>query len=391
MMTSSIEGLRQVWEDPNNSKAQRLVPIVVYLSQIGGKTISDVRMMADNIGLGMAPGSGLPYDVINGHTNRTNFPGMACVQLDDSGVIESTVNFDRLYAERCVGMCPMRDCKVFQTLRHQEQDNPLLIELMREGIHDGNQKQYVIDSTMGNKAIEFFGYILDKNDPRWALVEKWTQLDTAKAFRGLNFENALLAIYLSDIPSFRRNYGQYTFIEGLRHLSRAAINIQMRDAFEPMLSNFGKYAFGLGESGSVEFNYVRTERIKKGATQGGVTGCPEALHQIRAMLSDGTYLGRIGFNCHREWDTVVVSLTNIQGGEAGNQSQERPINSYVNKVRRYLKGKHLFHYMIDILKDIAPESKGYKYRALANPKVVSPVYETTFKSTGIALYPFVRY
>ena len=111
-----------------------------------------------------------------------------------------------------------------------------------------------------------------------------------------------MAIYLSDTPSFRNGYAAYASEENVRHLCRAIVNLRSRPIFQEM---FESTQLSLPEESAVEF--AMTDRINLGSDKRGITGCPEALYQLRMFYKD-RYIARVGYNGHIEGESFVVIL-----------------------------------------------------------------------------------
>jgi|Napbiome12C3dose_1001474.scaffolds.fasta_scaffold00001_218 hypothetical protein len=230
-----------------------------------------------------------------------------------------------------------------------------------------------------NASAYLFRFILSDDDPRWHIVSGFVQAKKEARFRPLNFENALLAIYLSDAPSFRNGYSSVSKAESLRQFCRAVYNV---GAFPILKDSFQAVAEEPELPRGFTIEFARTDRILSGANKLGITGCPEALYQLR-MFKDGEYIARIGFNAHSEEEVMVLSVTNMQGVPKGHPYRElseqcgvKPFNVLLQRVKT--------------LTDVS--SIPVVLRGLKNPvhQESGPLYNTVFKHEKIRRFSFKR-
>lgn len=206
----------------------------------------------------------------------------------------------------------MRSSELCPYSRTDQRVAPILLQ---EGISlypfpPGIQKsQRLIDSSL-----RLYGFILPDQDFRWQVAYGFLRSSEA-GFSRQNFENALEAVYLSKMTS-RRN-GEPTTVseENVRQVARAVQSLGARKMLED------RFAANTPTSqpDSLEFQFCVTDRIqedKKALDFDRPTPCPEALYQLR-LFYKGHYLARIGFNIHREGESTIGSITNIQGRKEG--------------------------------------------------------------------------
>lgn len=235
--------------------------------------------------------------------------------------------------------------------------------------------------TQINASLDFFGSILHWDDNRWEYPEKYAMGKERSSYRGIHWEAALQAIYLSDKPSFRNQYSKYVSHENRRQLGRAIENLSVYQALKHMYDSSSP-EFQLPTE--LEIKLARTGKITKGVDADNVTGCPEALYQLRMFKSNGRgrYIGRIGFNVHFEDDVAVFSVTNIQGIPGGLE--------YCSRIKQE-HGIRPFNTMIKRLKLLAAQSPAeYEIRGYKNNSENPGLYNTVFKKEGIKRVSFDR-
>lgn len=111
--------------------------------------------------------------------------------------------------------------------------------------------------------------------------------------------------------------------------------------------------------------------ITLGRNSQQITGCPEALHQLRLFSPERKYLGRIGFNIHLEQgDLPIMSITNMQGIPDGR-------STYMHL------GINPFDILLDQAKGICQEMGVSAIRGIKNPLVHPELYNTVFKRHAI--------
>lgn len=197
-------------------------------------------------------------------------------------------------------------------------------------------------------SIYLFKFILGDDDSRWGIVKKFVDAKEETQFEGVHVETALIATYLSKTNGHRGNYARYSTPESIRQLCRAVVNLSQ---WENVSNNVDL------SSQEVELEVARTNKITRGTDRRGITGCPEALYQLR-MFFNGTYVGRTGFNVHNESSEKIVSITNIQGVPNG--------KSYHNKIEDRL-GTPPMNFLVGRVAGFA-ERIGADVRGLKNPK-----------------------
>lgn len=225
-----------------------------------------------------------------------------------------------------------------------------------------------------------FKFVLNDDDSRWSIIDRYVQAKHEAKFKRLNFENALSAIYLSNEPSYRNGYASFITLENIRHLCRAVNNVSAYPLLQKLYQSTTEVV-PLPDNLSVEF--ARTNRILSGTDKRGVTGCPEALYQLRMFL-EGKYIARIGFNAHPEGESTVLSITNIQGVPSGvsyydslyEQFNFRPFNTLIRRLKLFA--------------DESPDP--IELRGLKNPANIacSGLYNSVFKLEGIQRFSFKR-
>ena len=229
-----------------------------------------------------------------------------------------------------------------------------------------------------NTAIKLWGFIPEDSDPRWQIVSGFNKALCEHKFTGENFENALQAIYLSKIPSYRNEYGKFAREPNMRQLLRAIKNVASWPKLQTSFEN-SRVKSQLPEE--ISLSLAKTNRLTRGADQKGITGCPEALYQLR-FFHKRDYMGRVGFNLHQEYSTNIFSITNVQGvpGSAIGYSEIE---------RKY--GLKAFNLLVKKVVRVAREFGNADVRGLKNPRDGdSGFYNSVFKSEGIKRFSFKR-
>lgn len=228
----------------------------------------------------------------------------------------------------------------------------------------------------------FRGFIFQDDDPRWAIVSKFVEVQRLKKFNGTSIENALQAIYLSPHPSYRRGYSSFNSEPAIRQLCRAIKNLEaitwLDGCFCP-----GNLAACMDFSDRANLRFNITDSIKLGTNKEGVTGCPEALYQLQLMY-DGRYIGRVGLNVHNEEFINIISIANLQGIQDGTEVYEY--------FREYY-GNSPFNLLIRAVKQLTQCDEGVSVvRGLKNPKHQESdrLYNTVFKHERVRRLSFRR-
>ncbi|MBI2338220.1 hypothetical protein HYU95_03460 [Candidatus Daviesbacteria bacterium] len=260
--------------------------------------------------------------------------------------------------------------------------------IQEEGLADPRLLPGILKGNRYLNASEYlFRFILSDDDPRWAIAAGYTKAKQANRFKPVSFESALSAIYLSDRPSFRGGYGMYNSPPTLRQLCRAVINI---GCYPELKAVFDKTSNASGLPEGLSWEFARTERILSGTDRRGITGCPEALYQVRVFCQgtetscQGKYLGRVGFNIHTEGESQVMSVTNLQGIPCGP-------DCYHCFTQRF--GIKFFNALVNQAKRMAAEHPiPIQLKGLKNPNCIgsSGLYNATFKTEGIQRVSFKR-
>ncbi|MFA9288519.1 MAG: hypothetical protein ACEQSA_01425 [Weeksellaceae bacterium] len=231
-----------------------------------------------------------------------------------------------------------------------------------------------------------FGVLLmDPSDPRLTLAQAYHDTKERVRFKPQHFENALLAIYLSDKPSFRNRYSGFTSEENLRHLCRALHNLGSFHEIGEIFTESQNNEIGIE---GIDMQLAVTHSVNLGCNAQGITGCPEALYQLQ-MQWDGHYIGRIGFNTHLENDKRIISVTNIQG--IPSENLQAAGLSYENFHDSYGAGPH--NMLLRRLKTFSTIDPSIELRGLRNPKhkESSAFYNTVFKNEGLKRMKFKRH
>lgn len=226
---------------------------------------------------------------------------------------------------------------------------------------------------LDNACLYLFKFLLGPRDPRWRIVEKYLEIKE-QGLKNQHFENALLAIYLSDIPSYRNDYAKWAKPANVRQLCRAITNVSAAPLFE----NLG----GVVQN-SFYTECAVTNKITLGTDDRNITGCPEALYQLRMFARHSSqkavYIGRVGFNYHRE-PHGVLSLTNMQGIPQG-----REIYAAFKKE----VGVSPFNFLVQQMQERA-QTIGAEVRGLKNQKQNPELYNTVFNREGVTRVDFER-
>lgn len=213
-------------------------------------------------------------------------------------------------------------------------------------------------------------FVPEASDPRWRLVNQYVSLldNNSLKPRAVEWECSLRSIYLSDLPSYRNDYSRYKSLENVRHLARALRNIEVHSSLTELFAEQATQS----EAGLV-LSLATTDRIMLGTNGNGVTGCPEALYQLRLHHpATGQYLARVGFNFHQEWDKYVLSITNVQGVPGGQELYAE-------------LGIDPFHQLIGKLQHVFSDrpAETWQVRGLRNPLRNAALYNTLFKRNGV--------
>lgn len=237
-----------------------------------------------------------------------------------------------------------------------------------------------------NKSLEIFGFILADDDFRWQVVDAALEVKKVQ-HTGIHKEAALQAIYLSDEPSYRNKYGDFYSPPNMLQLCRAIINISqfphVQTAFAQLTAN-PQTAHALSfmaKAPGLNLQFQRTNRVELGVNEYNVTGCPEALYQLQAFWKKW-YIGRIGFNCHYEANTLVISISNIQGIPGGKE---------IYKWVRNRTDSNIFNLLVKTLVALSPNllqpGDQLAIRGLANPKKGNPaMYQHVLTAQGVPLF-----
>jgi len=199
------------------------------------------------------------------------------------------------------------------------QENPITSIIVEEGLRQEQLPPGIQKSeALINMSIELFRHILTDDDQRWHIVNAWLEMAKKPHIQGIHREVALGTKYLSSKSSYRNEYGKYVRAENLRQLCRATNNLMSNDRLKTIFDSLPKLLF------PNTLSLTRTNKITLGTGSDGITGCPEALYQIRLLSAENKpkYLGRLGFNMHHEQSGWVMSITNLQGIPGGCPSYE---------------------------------------------------------------------
>ena len=247
-----------------------------------------------------------------------------------------------------------------------QQEGITSVNLLR-GIRKGEQ--------LINASIYLFGFILEDRDERWSITQSYLEVKANESFRPQHFENALLAVYLSDkAKSYRNKYSRWTSEPNLRHLCRAIQNLgassRINRAFTDSNSTLSQ---------DLSLQLTKTDKITEGVNRHGVTGCPEALYQLRLFNAD-QYVARVGFNIHLEDDHQVMSISNLQGAKNGLNL----IKSTDNEL-----GLPPFNFLVGRLKTLAHQLQTpTKIVGIKNPGSNPPLYNAVFRSEKVKRLSF---
>ena len=192
------------------------------------------------------------------------------------------------------------------------------IEFRRVFEREGILKEQKCDANLSqihDASIFLFKHIVERNDPRLHLAERYAHLKNKTNFQPVNFENGMRASYASRSKGGNKPYGfSITGILHVRQLVRTLMNIEIGHGLiwrrKPV------------QIGDRQLVFERTKSLvkKRGAT--GVTGCPEVMWQLQ-LFDKKNYVGRIGFNFHVEDGKRIVTIANIQGGFGAKELQEK--------------------------------------------------------------------
>lgn len=230
-------------------------------------------------------------------------------------------------------------------------------------------------SQLDQLCVKTFRTILHKNDPRWRLVYQMQRVKTEDLLHGPHIEHALRADYLSDHPSIRRGYSRYIDQVTIPQLARALANIETGNKVESRFTNL------LPLSDMYSCIYTAGSILADKST--GITGCQEALWQLQLYETHTpkeTFLGRIGFNFHREHNTKVVSITNIQGAPNSPDAHE-----LFEDLSGHTFGEYLVHVLQRQLRD------DFVLRGVNNRPENKALYRSVFRHVGIPMYPVKRF
>jgi hypothetical protein len=172
-------------------------------------------------------------------------------------------------------------------------------------------------------AFNVFKFLPHDDDPRWEFLERYAEVSEHVGFKAVHFASARQAIYLSDETSYSVGYVTTMDERNELQLKRALDNLSFRrnvkDGFQDTTDGYA----------ALDIRFAVTDRLTTDPTKqkNVVTPCPEALYQIR-LFTDDSYLGRVGFNLHREGGKVVQSLVNIQGVPGGRERNQAFLSQY---------------------------------------------------------------
>ncbi|MFO0970999.1 MAG: hypothetical protein U0520_01460 [Candidatus Saccharimonadales bacterium] len=232
-------------------------------------------------------------------------------------------------------------------------------------------------SVLLDTAFSLYGFLPTDDDPRWPFLARYEEVKRRTGFRPINFENAFGAVYLSADTSFRSGHVTTINPENSLQLDRALDNL---DAQEYLVEMYGDEKCDDG----IDIQFVLTDRIAAHQHDRPQfeTPCPEALYQAR-LYHHGQYLARLGLNVHRERESKVLSIVNIQGIPDGREKIEKfrdaygvsPFNLLVQRVVR-----------LSSTGDTAPVIRGLINPARGN----SRLYWGVLGGEGIERYRVVR-
>lgn len=233
-------------------------------------------------------------------------------------------------------------------------------------------------------AFNLYGFLPTDDDPRWSFLERYEEVKSRTGFRPINFENAFGAIYLSAKPSFRSGHITTINPENSLQLDRALDNLGAQEALDE------RYEASISND-DIDMRLVITDRIASHQHDQvqRETPCPEALYQVR--LYYGGYLARVGINVHREDETEVISIVNIQGIPGGREKVKEfqdetginPFNLLVQRVVSLSRAGDFASSVRGLINPTKGNSQLYwgvlakegieKYRALRKPSFSSRV------------------
>ncbi len=233
--------------------------------------------------------------------------------------------------------------------------------LVSEGLEIFRPKSSLeISENCRRAAIDLFRFLPELHDPRWTIAQSWA-LARQRGIKPIHEEASQSAVYLSDLPSYRNGYSSFQSEENLRLIVRAATNLNSL--------NLIKQRYGDISSGG-RLTLALTNKITRGVNPDGTTGCPEALYQIQ-LRNSGHYLGRVGFNIHRESSSTIVSISNIQGVPDGQIDHARYEDNF---------GENPFIYLVTFVKNMFPD---LIIRGIKNPPKNPGFYNTVLKRAGV--------
>lgn len=239
----------------------------------------------------------------------------------------------------------------------------------KEGVDSLTPRNATI-SDLHSASIFLFKHILHPAEARWRLAYKYARLKADRAFEPVNLHNALIARYGSKIHSYQTRYANtYIGLQNVTHLARALANIEIGHNLFSTIDRTKE----LGNGFRTQFE--RTQSISRGKDKRGVTGCPEALWQLQ-LYGNETYLGRIGFNFHREGRKPILTITNIQGAEGKGEELARFRKNFSSRFNEYLTEeiKRIF-------------GAHFEIRGIVNPEKNSAMYAMTFRKYRIPAFP----
>lgn len=235
----------------------------------------------------------------------------------------------------------------------------------KEGV-DARKPANVTISDVHSASIFLFKHILHPAEARWRLAYKYARLKADRAFEPVNLHNALIAKYASKTLSYQSRYANtYIGLQNVTHLARALANIEIgHNLFHTV-----EQSKDIGKGYRTQFE--RTQSINRGKDRRGVTGCPEALWQLQIYHND-SYLGRVGFNFHREGKKPVLTITNIQGAE----NKKTEVVAFKQEF-----GKRFNDYLVGELKRIFGQH--FELRGIVNSEKNAALYAMTFRRANI--------
>jgi len=217
-------------------------------------------------------------------------------------------------------------------------------------------------------SIFLFKYILHPLDARWRLAYQYARLKGENQFKKFNLHNALIAKYGSRMHSSQIRFSEiYTDLKHTLHLARALANIEIGNRIQSNVKNI-ENIFGY------DIKMGKTTSISRGTDSEGVTGCPEALWQLQ-LRHNGKYIGRIGFNFHREGKDIVATITNIQG--------RKEVKSEMDHFQE-LTRERFNDYLVQTLRRIIGPK--IQLRGIKNPNQNPTLYAMTFRKNKVHIF-----